>query len=143
VRRIPAEYSIVSPEKVRIEVRLRKTLQIDFSLIAVGRIEGKIIFDANNNGRKDSDEKGVPDVLVVLEPGDLNTYTDQDGMFILENVLPREYVMKSDPTTLPEDAVFTSPAELRFEVPVGGELKDMDFLIFVKPRRIIIGPPTQ
>ena len=143
VRRIPAEYSIVSPEKVRIEVRLRKTLQIDFSLIAVGRIEGKIIFDANNNGRKDPDEKGVPDVLVVLEPGELNTYTDQDGMFILENVLPREYVMKSDPTTLPEDAVFTSPAELRFEVPVAGELKDMDFLIFVKPRRIIIGPPTQ
>jgi hypothetical protein len=143
VRRIPAEYSIVSPDKVKIDVRLRKMVQINFSLIAVGRIEGKLIFDANNNGRKDLDEKGVPDVLVVLEPGELNTFTDQDGMFILENVLPGEYIMKSDPSTLPEDAVFTSPEELKFEVPVGGELKDMDFLIFVKPRRIIIGPPKQ
>ena len=143
VRRIPAEYSIVSPEKVRMDVRLRRMTQINFSLIAVGRIEGTIIFDANNNGEKDLDEKGVPDVLVVLEPGDLNTYTDEEGMFALENVLPGRYVMKSDPTTLPDDAVFTSQEELRFEVPVGGELKDMDFLIFVKPRRIIIGPPTQ
>jgi len=143
VRRIPAEYSIVSPEKVRIDVRLRKMTRINFSLIAVGRIEGRIIFDANANAKKDPDERGVSDVLVVLEPGDLNTFTDQEGHFTLENVLPGKYVMKSDPKTLPDDAVFTSPEELRFEVPVGGELKDMDFLIFVKPRRIIIGPPTQ
>jgi hypothetical protein len=143
VRRIPAEYSIISPEKVGTEVRLRETLKINFPLITVGRIEGRIIFDANGNGERDPDEQGVPDVLVVLEPGDLNTYTDEDGKYALENVLPGKYVMTSDPTTLPEDAVFTSSAELRFEVPVGGELKDMDFLIFVKPRRIIIGPPTK
>jgi len=143
VRRIPAEYDIISPEKVRIEVRLRETVQVNFPLIAVGRIEGRIIFDANGNGKTDPDEQGVSDVLVVLEPGDLNTYTNGDGKFTLENVLPGRYVMKSDPTTLPEDAVFTSPEELRFEVPVGGELKDMDFLIFVRPRRIIIGPPKQ
>jgi hypothetical protein len=143
VRRIPAEYDIISSDKVRIQVRLRETIKIDFQLIAVGRIEGRIIFDANGNGKTDPDEEGVSDVLVVLEPGDLNTYTNGDGKFTLENVLPGRYAMKSDPTTLPEDAVFTSAEELRFEVPVGGELKDMDFLIFVKPRRIIIGPPTK
>jgi hypothetical protein len=44
---------------------------------------------------------------------------------------------------LSEDAVYTSPGELEFEVPVGGELKDMNFLIYVKPRPIIMGVPKK
>jgi hypothetical protein len=44
---------------------------------------------------------------------------------------------------LPEDSVFTSPEEIKSEVPVGGERKEMDFLIHVKPRPMIMGPPKQ
>ena len=143
VRRIPADYSIVSPEKVKIEVKLRETVKVNFQLIASGRIEGKVINDANANGKFDPDEKGIPDILVLLQPGDNNTYTDDDGKFIFENILPGDYLLKLDPATLPEDSVFTSPTELKFQVPVGGELKDMNFLIHIKPRPIIIGPPKK
>jgi hypothetical protein len=38
LRRIPADYSIISPEKVMIEVKLRETVKINFRLIASGRI---------------------------------------------------------------------------------------------------------
>ena len=87
--------------------------------------------------------EGVSDVLVLLEPGNNNAYTDEEGKFTFENILPGPYKMKLDPATLPEDSVYTSPEELQFEVPVGGELKDMNFLIHVKPRPIIIGPPKK
>jgi hypothetical protein len=140
-RRIPAEYSIISPQSERIDVRLRQSVKVNFELIAVGRIEGRVINDANLNGKLDPSEKGVPDVLLVVEPGDNNTYTDEEGKFILENILPGKYRMRLDPVTLPEGATSTTPLELNFEVPVGGEVKDLDFLIFVKPRVIIIGPP--
>jgi hypothetical protein len=143
VRRIPAEYSIVSPEKIRLQVRLRETVRANFHLIAVGRIEGRVMNDINRNGTLDPGEKGMPDVLVLLEPGDNNAYTDGDGKFIFENVLPGAYQMRLDPSTLPGDPVYTSPEELKFEVPVGGELKDTIFLIYVKPRPIMIGPPKQ
>jgi hypothetical protein len=143
VRRIPADYNIVSPEKVKIEAKLRETVKVNFQLIASGRIEGKVINDANANGKFDPDEKGIPDVLVLLQPGDNNTYTGEDGKFIFENILPGDYLLKLDPATLPEDAIFTSPSELKFQVPVGGDLKEMNFLIHVKPRPIIIGPPKQ
>lgn len=141
VRRIPAEYSIISPEKIRLEVKLREMVRANFQLIAVGRIEGRVMNDINGNGKFDPGEKGIPDVLVLLEPGDNNAYTDEDGKFTFENVLPGAYTMRLDPSTLPEDPVYTSPEELKFEVPVGGELKDIDFLIHEKPRPIMIGPP--
>jgi hypothetical protein len=143
VRRIPAEYSIISPEKMKVEVKLRETVKVNFQLIAAGRIEGKVINDFNANGTWDPNEKGTPDILVLLEPGNLNTYTNEDGKFIFENILPGGYKMRLDPATLPEDSVYTSQEELRFEVPVGGEVKDKNFLIHIKPRPIILGPPNK
>jgi len=143
VKRIPADYSIISPEKVKIEIKLRETVKVNYPLIAAGRIEGRVINDVNTNGKIDPGEKGIPDVLVFLQPGDNNSYTDEDGKFLFENIIPGDYRLKLDSATLPEDSVFTSPEELKFEVPVGGELKDMNFLIHVKPRPIIIGPPKK
>jgi predicted porin len=143
VRRIPADYSTISPEKMKVEVKLRETGRVNFQLIAAGRIEGRVIDDKNANGKSDPGEKGIPDVLVFLQPGDNNSYTDEDGKFLFENIIPGEYRLKLDPVTLPEDSVFTSPEQLKFEVPIGGELKDMTFLIHVKPRPIIIGPPKK
>ena len=143
VRRIPAEYSIISPEKMWIEVKLRETVRVNFQLIAAGRIEGRVINDINGNGKIDPGEKGISDVLVLLEPGNNNTYTDEEGKFIFENILPGAYTITLDPATLPEDSVYTSPEKLKSEVPVGGELKNLNFLIHEKPRPIIIGPPRK
>lgn len=143
VKRIPAEYSIISSERVKVDIKLRETLRVNFQLIAVGRIEGRVINDINSNGKVDPGEKGSSDILVLLQPGNNNSYTDDDGKFIFENILPGEYILKLDPATLPEDSVFTSPEEVKFLVPVGGDLKDMNFLIHVKPRPIIMGPPKR
>jgi hypothetical protein len=143
VRRIPADYSTISPEKMKAEVKLRETSRVNFQLIAAGRIEGRVINDVNGNGKFDPGEKGISDVLVLLEPGNNNVYTDEAGKFIFENILPGEYILKLDPATLPEDSVFTSPEESTVQLAVGGDLKDMNFLIHVKPRPIIIGPPKK
>ncbi len=143
VKRIPAEYSIISPERVNIQVKLRETVWVTFQLIAAGSIAGRVINDINANGSLDPGEKGIADVLILLQPGENNSYTDEDGTFIFQNILPGEYILKPDPVTLPEDSVFTSPEEIKILVPVGGELKDKNFLIHVKPRPIIIGPPKK
>jgi hypothetical protein len=143
VRRIPAKYNIISAEKIYVDVKLRKTIQTNFQLIAAGRIEGSIINDANGNGKVDPGENGVSDVLVYLEPGKKNIYTGEDGKFKLQNILPGVYTLKVDSASLSEDIVITSSEELKFEVAVGGDLKDMNFLIYEKPRTIIMGPPKE
>jgi hypothetical protein len=143
VRRIPADYSVICPEKASFVSKLRETARVNFQLIAAARIEGRVINDVNNNGKIDPDEKGMPDVLILLEPGNNNAYTDEDGKFTFENILPGTYQIRLDLATLPEDFVFTSPEKLHVEVPVGGELKDMNFLIYLKPRPIMIGPPKK
>lgn len=143
-RRIPADYNIISPDKVRVEVKLRKTTRLNFQLLAGGRTEGIVINDANGNGEIDPGETGISDVLIFLEPGDnVNTFTDGEGEYTFENIMAGSYTLKLDPTTLPEGAVYTSPEELTIEVPVGGEVKGMNFLIHVKPRTIIMGAPKE
>lgn len=143
VRKIPADYSIISQEKVNIEVKLRETAKLNFQLIASGRIEGRVIDDANADGKADPVEKGLPEVLVYLDAGANNTYTDDEGRFVFENIIPGDYVVKIDPVTLPEDTIFTSPPEIKTRVGVAGNLKDVNFLVHVKPRMIIFGPPQK
>jgi hypothetical protein len=143
VKRIPAKYNIISSEKMYVDVKLRKTIQTNFQLIAAGKIQGSVINDGNGNGKIDPGETGVSDVLVYLEPGKKNIYTGEDGKFKLQNILPGVYTLKVDSASLPEDAIVTSSEERKFEVTVGGELKDMNFLIYVKPRTIIMGPPKE
>jgi hypothetical protein len=128
---------------MKVEVKLRETVKVNFQLIAVGRIEGRVVNDFNANGRWDPNEKGISDVLILLGTGEVNTYTDEDGKFIFENILPGEYILKLDPATLPEGAIFTSSSEIKFEVSARSDLKEMNFLIHVKPRPIIIGPPKK
>lgn len=118
-------------------------MQVNFRMITGGRIKGRVISDINGNGKQDPGEKGISDVLVQLAPGGQNTYTDDEGRFIFENILPGEYTLKLDPASLPEDTVFTSPEELKIEILPGGELKEKNFLIQIKPRPIIIGPPQK
>ena len=143
VKRIPAEYNIVSPEKRVIDIALRETVQADFRLIGAGRVEGRVIQDTDGDGKIEPGEKGLPDVLVLLEGAEVNAYTDEEGKFTFENILPGEYLLKVDTSTLPEGSVFSGPEEIETEVPVGGDLKDKDFLIYVKPRPILMGPPVR
>ena len=76
---------------------MRETVRVNFQLIAAGRIEGRVINDVNSNGKIDPGEKGIPDVLILLEPGNNNAYTDEDGKFIFENILPGQYQIKTGP----------------------------------------------
>lgn len=143
VKRIPAEYNIVSPEKRVIDIALRETVQADFRLIGAGRVEGRVIQDTDGDGKIDSGDKGLPDILILLEGAEINAYTDEEGKFTFENILPGEYLLKVDTSTLPDGSGLNSPDEIRIEVPPGGDLKDKDFLIYVKPRPILMGPPVR
>jgi hypothetical protein len=142
-KRIPAEYSLIGPETVKVEIVMRETSQVRFPLIRTGRFTGQVVEDSNQDGKRESGEKGIPDLLILLEPGNLNTYTDEEGNFVFDNILPGEYTMRIDPATLPEEIVFTSPSELNLQIGVGAEQKDLLFLFHIKPRPIRIGPPSR
>jgi hypothetical protein len=101
-----------------------------------GSISGRIIDDANRNGRLDAEEPGVPHVLVRLkqvsgkdqiEP--LSIYTDQDGNFVFESILPGEYDLFLTPEILPQGSVLTVPASKRIKLTLGQRIENQYFFI--------------
>jgi hypothetical protein len=81
-------------------------------------------FDDNQNGIQDAGEEGVNGVEVNLvaagNDGIFGTADDQvvatettdvDGMYLFENVLPGDYIIVFNPSTLPADYVLTAQNE--------------------------------
>lgn len=60
--------------------------------VQLGSICGTKFNDKNGNGRQDADEHGLPDWQIDLGgPMNLSVYTDKEGKYCFENLLPGEY----------------------------------------------------
>ncbi len=152
-RRIPANFYILSSVKKEIIIKARRTQKVNFALIEGSTISGRVINDINKNKKIDKDEKGIKDVLVLLKPIEkektktkekylkemiLNTYTDSNGNFIFENILPGEYILSVDIETLPKRAWFITSPSKKIKILPGQKLENQNFFILIKPRPIII-----
>lgn len=137
VRRIPAAYTFLGSETVSVEVQRRGTARVDFSFIPGASIRGRVLNDVPGKGKALPEAKGIPDVLVVLKPGDLNTYTDNEGFFSFEGVVPKPYEVIIDPQTLPPYAEITSPKTLTVSLAPGGKAHQLQFLVRIGDRRVI------
>ena len=136
-RRIPAAYTFLGSETATVEIQRRGTARVDFSFVRGASIRGRVLSDPQGKGKAAPDAKGVPDVLVVLKPGDLNTYTDSEGYFSFEGILPKSYEISLAPETLPQYAQITSPKVLTVNLTPGGQAHGLTFLLHIGERRII------
>lgn len=150
-RKIPAQYYIVTPVRQSIDIYPRSTQKVNFILASGSTINGKIILDSDLDGNADPEEKGLPDVLIILEPINvrkpdnrasvfenmiLNTYTDSEGNFIFDNIFPGEYELRLEKETLPDGAEVSKETPLKINLQPGQTISDWNILI--TPRPIII-----
>jgi len=137
-KRIPAMYTFVDSESVAVEVKRRDTARVDFAFAKGATIRGRILEDTQGQGKAAAGAKGLPDVLVFLKPGDWNTYTDSEGNFSFEGILPRDYEISLHPETLPEFSRITSPqGPAKISLQPGEQIRDLNFLVH-RPERPVI-----
>jgi hypothetical protein len=137
-RRIPAAYTFEDSETEAVEVQRRATARVDFPFVKGASIRGRVLEDLKGTGKPAPDAKGVPDVLVLLTPGDLNTYTDSEGYFSFEGVLPKTYELSFSPETLPENSQITAPRlPLAVILKPGAQVKNLDLLVHRRERPVI------
>ncbi len=136
-KRIPAAYTFLGSETMGVEVQRRGKSRADFPFVRGASLQGRVLSDSKGTGKAVPDAKGVPDVLVILKPGDLNTYTDSEGNFSFEGVIPKSYEISLDPQTLPEYSRLTSPQTLQVDLTAGGKIQRLQFLVNLGERRII------
>jgi uncharacterized repeat protein (TIGR01451 family) len=116
----PAGYISVAPVSNRIAInasslttladnRFFDYINRTIATISYATVSGHVWFDANQNGVKDTSESGVTNALVDLvqdvntngladvgEPVLNSAYTDTNGLFAFENVVPGNYVAREN-----------------------------------------------
>jgi len=104
----------------------------------------RVFNDANQNGQRETAERGVFGIRVAVkgEEFEREITTDAGGRFIME-VSPGTYVVTLDAESLPERAEATSPEAVSVSTPEYGTV-DVEFGVYQRPRPVVItfGPPT-
>jgi hypothetical protein len=136
-KRIPAAYTFLGSEIEGVEVRRRGSSRVDFSFVRGASIRGRVLAAPQGKGKTVAAARGIPDVLVILKPGELNTYTDSEGYFSFEGVLPKTYELSLDPQTLPEYSQITSAKIIPVPLTPGRRAENLQFLVNIGERRVI------
>jgi uncharacterized repeat protein (TIGR01451 family) len=89
-------------------------LSVDFALVKPASIGNKVWLDENSDGLQDAGEPGIANVTVQLKnsAGDIiaTTKTDTKGGYLFSNLVPGDYFVDIDETTLPAGMTQTPPS---------------------------------
>lgn len=105
-RRIPASYTYLDDQLATLTIQRRAKAKVDFPFIRGVQIKGRVVA-VNSKGQAG---QGLPDVLVLVQPGDHNTFTDSEGYFAFSGLPPGTYEVSLHPESLPEHAQIQAPA---------------------------------
>ena len=132
--KLPVSYA---SEDVVQTVRVTTTTirTVDFALMPLNAIRGRVYIDRNRNNGFDPGE-GVAGVPVAI--GTWVTASDGGGAFAFYNQPPGEYVVRLDLAHLPDTLVPASDAELEVELPADRPLTGLEFRVQPKQRPIIM-----
>ena len=71
----------------------------DIAVAAPASLNGTVYFDLHNDGRRDSDDPGAPDVTLsftsAVSPLSYTVQTDENGRFSLPAMVPGAYIMRA------------------------------------------------
>ena len=125
---------------IRIDLEAGEVAWVELPLAPVVPIPGVLFDDADQGGFLTEGEGGFAEVRVVLMDSQevvAEAYTDLDGQFSILDVLPGQYTVTIDHTTLPPRFAFTTPEEMIIEVGMEAP-PTIQFGGYIKPREIVI-----
>ncbi len=85
-------------------------LTLDMGIYQKASLGNRVWIDNNGNGLQDSGELNVTDVNVTLYDSlgnELSSMNTVDGAYLFDELVPSEYYVVFDKTTLPQDYIFT------------------------------------
>ncbi len=74
---------------------------VDFLNYEYASIRGIKFIDLDDDGVMDIDEEGLDGVTIILNPGGLTTVTASGGLFSFENLMPGNYTVAVDESSVP------------------------------------------
>ena len=134
------------PEIARIELQVARgtSQRVSFPLVPLGAITGRVLRDANGNGRADAADEPIPGAVVVLDGGARSEQT-RNGAFRFDAVRHGHHRVKLLTESLPHGAVVTGAIEVAAALGREAMTAEVGFLVSVERRpeiRRVFPPPA-
>lgn len=128
---IPAEIG-TARRRQSVDTRFLSRARADFPLDVLGSIGGTVYFDGNNNGKRDADETGVPNVVLALNGH--STISDEDGRFRFANLASGTYILET--LVLPPKTIAARQELLYVYILPGSHFSEYELGIIKKQRPV-------
>ena len=129
VRNVPAQYIPATALPMPVEVAAGRGEERNLTVIEGSAVRGRVV-DAETG-------QGLPELVLLLEPGDAFAITDETGAFAFEDIVPGRYRLAIDPDSLPERAVVGDPDSIEITVAPTATVSDLSFTVRIIPRPVL------
>ncbi|HEY8370384.1 MAG TPA: OmpA family protein, partial [Thermodesulfobacteriota bacterium] len=130
VRRLPADFDLVSPQLVEVTVVRRATAHVSFAVQRLGRIAGRVTrLEVGADGETRPLAHTTPIPLYLRRGDDIwQAFTDDEGAYAFDTVRGGEYELFVDPAALPRRAA-VEPGSRTVRLGPGEVVEGVDFTI--------------
>jgi hypothetical protein len=133
---LPADQKPLGTSRV-IEFTSRTREKMDFKVIPLNALTGRVWWDENGNGKPDEDE-GLQYIVVRL--GEFLTVTDSDGAFAFYNIEPGNHVVQLEVSRLPLGMQPVSAASVPITLQPDGASPPIAFQLIKREKDTIFEP---
>ena len=130
---VPVDYDLPAVSQVDLDLERGATRRLSFGLIPLGTVRGRVIQDANGNGRVDPGEEPVEGAVLVLDNGSRSERA-RTGTFRFDAVRSGQHVVSLLRESLPDGAVVVSEADVPVSVGRNQLVASVDFLVVLDKR---------
>jgi cell division septation protein DedD len=130
---VPIDYDPPSVSSFEIDLDRGATRRVSFGLVPLGFVAGRVIRDANGNGRADAGEESLDGAVLVLDNGARSEQVRR-GAYRFDAVRSGEHVLTLLRDSLPEGAMIAGAPQVRLALTRGQLSAEIDFLVAVEKR---------
>jgi len=130
---LPVDFDPPAIAEVQIELSRGDTKRVAFGLLPLGTIHGKVIRDANGNGKADANEEAIDGAIVVLDGG-LRSEQARKGRYQFNAVRSGPHLVKLLLESLPDGAAVTGDPEVPATLSRDALAAEVTFVVSVEKR---------
>jgi cell division septation protein DedD len=130
---VPIDFDPPAVSTIDLDLDRGATRRVTFGLIPLGSVRGRIVNDANRNGKVDPGEEPIERAVLVLDGGARSEETRR-GNYRFDSIRSGDHVVLLLRESLPEGAVITGATEVPLALKRNQLSVQVDFLVVIEKR---------
>jgi cell division septation protein DedD len=130
---LPVDFDPPPIAHLQIELSRGDTQRVSFGLVPLGMIHGRVVRDANGNGKADANEEAIDGAIVVLDGG-VRSEQARKGRYRFDAVRSGQHLVRLLIESLPDGAAITGDAEMPATLSRDAMAAEVTFVVSVEKR---------